>query len=324
MKIRVVVAVILAATMLVGCQSNGTKPVSPMANSASYANDQMAVIQERGDDVKPTGAPVTFGEDGGIAPASLERKIITRVGYDIQTKDFTKTIADLTDIITQTGSFTQQSNTGGNVEDGNARASFTVRVPAEKLADFKEFVSTKLGNVINQSEGGDDVTAQYFDTETRLAVLGAQEKRVLELLQKAVTIEEIILIETELTRIRTEIEQLTTTIKRLDDLTSYATVNISIQQTKDYIVTNQSFLTKTKNLIIDSAKGFGNFLKNIGVMLIWALPYLIVLAIIFLLIRKTGFGIKFVPKRKKRKIANMSENITENDKQEPAHESEEK
>ncbi|MEG0692098.1 MAG: DUF4349 domain-containing protein [Oscillospiraceae bacterium] len=214
-----------------------------------------------------------------ISPEQLTRKVILRANFEVQTKDYDKTIDDLNSQIVRTKSYIQSSDTYGDKNQGDARANLLIRVPSSEYEQFKLDVQ-KLGNIISSSEGGEDVTGDYFDKDARIAVLKAQEKRVVELLEKAQTIEDILKIEAELTRIRAEIEQLTTVVKRYDDLISYATITVNIYQTSDYITKDDSFFAKIATTMKNSLQFGLSLLQNMVYILVWLSPYLILLGMV--------------------------------------------
>ncbi len=241
------------------------------------------------------GAPNEMKDEAGIqeknvsttsiSAAQSDRKVIFNSNFEVQTKDYDKTIAALNTQIEQTKSYIQSSTTYGDKEQGNARSTLLIRVPSNVYEQFKLDIQ-ELGNVISSSEGGEDVTGDYFDKDARLNVLKAQEKRVLELLAKADTIEDILKIEAELTRIRAEIEQLTTVIKRYDDLISYSTINVSIYQTTDYIIKNDGFFAKIVKTIKDSLHSGLTLIQNTIYAIVWLFPYLIVIGVVLLIVRR--------------------------------------
>lgn len=283
LKKSILIGILSLSVLFSGCSNRSSTPqTSPQP---TYTTNQMEMDTNAkfdGEMSKELGQGVSsYANSEMVGVSASARKVITTLGYYIQTKDYSKTIDTLNTLIAETKSFVQQSNTGGDEINGDAYADYVIRVPVDVLDSFKNDVK-KLGNITNITQGGEDVTAQFFDTEARLTVLTAQEKRVLQLLDKAETIEDIMLIENELSRIRTEIEQLTTVIKRLEDLTSYATVNLNMSQTKDYTVTHVGFFGKVSAVFGDSLKGFVNVLASLGTLLIWLLPYLIIGSIILI------------------------------------------
>jgi hypothetical protein len=61
-------------------------------------------------------------------------------------------------------------------------------------------------------------------------VLNKKEERLLALMDEAKTIEEIIKVENELTRVRTDIEVLQGRLKYLDNATGYSSISVSLNQ----------------------------------------------------------------------------------------------
>lgn len=292
--------IILAGCMALMIASCGASDTTSRARESMANTAQQNVVVDETQDMIASSAPMVLssergapaeqsvvnnakgnsGTSGAIAANISNRKVITSASFNVQTKDYDWTSIALEAKIAETKSYVENSYTQGDKANGNATISMTIRVPSDNYNDFKTSIST-LGNVTSSSENGNDVTADYFDTEARLTVLLAQEKRILVLLEKA-NIEEIIKIEERLSQIRTEIEQLTTVVKRYDDLVSYATVTINIQQTTDYIVNtvNESFFSKLGKAFNGSIIQAGKVVQECVLAIVWMLPYLLVIGII--------------------------------------------
>jgi len=73
-------------------------------------------------------------------------------------------------------------------------AQYVFRIPADKFKSFTESLST-LGNVPYSSTNAENITMQYSDTESRLTASRTKEARLLELLAKASSMEDILAIE---------------------------------------------------------------------------------------------------------------------------------
>lgn len=243
--------------------------------------------------------------NNGIAANVSDRKVITNIDYTIQTITYDDSRKKLDALIAETGSFVQSSGIGGSVEGGDAYSRLTIRVPADKLDAFKQAVED-IGNVISRNESGRDATAEFYDSQARIKVLKAQEDRVLLLLDRAENVEEIMLIENELTRIRTEIEQLTTTVNRINDLTEYATVTISLDQTKVLTPIKTSFWAELTTLFKDSFNGFVGVLAGIGSVFVWLLPYIVIGGIIVIVV------VHYARKHKKAIVVPPQDNETKN------------
>ena len=111
------------------------------------------------------------------------------------------------------------------------QGQFSLRVPVEKLGVALPRLEA-LGRIDRKNMSGKDVTEEYYDVEARRTTLEKQEKRLLELLDKAGTVKEMLEIENELTRIRGEIESRQARLKVLDNLTNLATINLELSTSK--------------------------------------------------------------------------------------------
>jgi len=110
----------------------------------------------------------------------------------------------------------------------------TVRVP---VADFNAFVNeaSDVGEVLFQAETSDDVTQQHVDLSARLENLRAEEQRLREFFDAADTVEDMLAIERELSRVRGEIESLDAQVSYLERQAAMATVTIELSEPKPIV-----------------------------------------------------------------------------------------
>ena len=158
------------------------------------------------------------------------RKIIKTAILDIETLEFDETVSILTEKAARFGGYVEQSRTTGVRlhETNNGRsASMVLRIPSSRFMEFLNVIED-TGNMIHKEIGGEDVTYEYFDTEARLKSLKVQEDRLLSLLSKSEKLEEIIEVERELSHIRYQVETLTGTLKKYDDLIDYSTLTVRV------------------------------------------------------------------------------------------------
>src|SRR5690606_10928958 len=86
-----------------------------------------------------------------------------------------------------------------------------------------------------QNQKGEDVTEEFVDLEARIATTKKLEERILELLDtRDGEIKDVIDIERELARVRTDIERMEGRLRFLDDRTSLTTVTIEAREQQDY------------------------------------------------------------------------------------------
>jgi hypothetical protein len=110
-----------------------------------------------------------------------------------------------------------------------AAAELTLRVPsAATRGVFDEL--DKLGSVLDQNVTARDIGKEYFDANLRLSSLETTLHRYEEILTHATKVEEILRIEQELSRVRTEIEQVKGNLRWLADRAARATLHITLHE----------------------------------------------------------------------------------------------
>ncbi len=104
--------------------------------------------------------------------------------------------------------------------------STTIKVESTVLKEALKAIET-LGKVKSKSINGSDMTDAFTDNTIRLENSEKTRKRYLELLDKAVTVEEILKIEKELERLNVEIDVLKGRINKINHNVEYSTIDIT-------------------------------------------------------------------------------------------------
>jgi hypothetical protein len=227
----------------------------------------------------------------------VEAKVI-KTGYlGIETLEFEETTDEITRQVQMQGGFIASSNIEGvSRQDKSGRrmrkANFQVRIPSKKFEQFLTDIG-QLGNIIRDEKWGEDISGKYYDTEARLKSLTIQEDRLLAILMEAEELKYILELERELASVRYEIENLTGTLRKWDNLVAYSTVNIDVYEVKEIEVEEPEPITiweKIANGFSKSIKSVSAILEFMAVFLISALPFLVLFGAI-------GFIVMLIVKR---------------------------
>ena len=282
MKIRRIIALLVLACILTGC---GAVAMDSVENGMSGSTGSFDGIYEE-------FAP---GDPGSGAQLS-DQKLITTVEINAETEDLDALMPQLSDHIAQLGGYVEFQNTyyGSAYSSYRHRsANMTIRIPADKLSDFLLHVEG-ASNVISKQQSQDNVTLQYVDTESRVAALEAERDRLMELLEQAGDLSDLLKIEERLTDVLYDLESTTAKLRSLDNQVSYATVNLYIDEVKIFTETQEQTVWQR------IGSGFGENLRNIGedivdffIWLVTYSPQLIVIGgIIWLAVRTVRRAIK--------------------------------
>lgn len=239
------------------------------------------------------------GEIGNTAQTN--RKLIRTFDISIQTKEFDAVLSGIQAKVQELGGYIEQSSLDSGsayYTNYNRYSNMTVRIPSEKLDQFVENVKSSA-NVTNISETADDITLKYVDVESRKIALETERDRLLELLEKAETVEDIITIESRLSEVRYELEAYASTLRTMDNQVDYSTVHLNIREVdRETKVEPKGFWDEVKEEFGDSIYGVTNGAKNFAIWLLGSSPYLILWAV---LIGVVIFVFKYLKKKKELK-----------------------
>lgn len=227
-------------------------------------------------------------EDGGLGappaiPNDVERKIIQTVDLTIQVDNVQSVMDKIIQLTDENKGYIVSSSIYKQEE--YFRARLTVKIPREILNDTVSTISG-FGEVTNNDTYTEDVTEEYYDSQARLKVMESKEARLIALLDKAADITDIIAIETELAQVRSDIEVLQGRLQYLTNSTSFSTINIELKQAiPGHVKAPQGTTGKAWKALINSTNNLIDFGSGLIVFLAAALPWLVILTVIYLIIR---------------------------------------
>ncbi len=240
----------------------------------------------------PAPAAQANGAAAETTPDERPDKIIYSANAQVETTDFDGTLAKLDQMVQDYGGWIQSSSINGSNYADRSRgrisrrsADYTLRIPSDRFQELMAGLSN-LGNVPYSYVYTENVTAQYYDVQARLTAYTAQETRLLELMEKAETVEDIIRLEDRLTEVRYQIDSLRSSLKNWDRQVSYSSVYLSIAEVQEYSPEPQvqpSYSERLGSALRDGLRGTGNFFKNLLLWLVEALPVLVLLLVLILI-----------------------------------------
>lgn len=235
--------------------------------------------------VDATGAGNDIYDSGSTGSMAVtDRKLIRRISLSAETENLDTLLTAIERKVAQLGGYVENRQ----VHIGSAYASYeqrryadlTLRIPAENLDAFVSHVG-EVSNVTSSSESAEDVTLNYVATESRMKALQAEEARLLELIGKAENLTELLELEKRLTEIRTELEEVTSTLKLYDNLVDYGTVKLNISEVKVLTPTQEpTFGQRIADGFTGSMENLGVMAKELVIFFVSAVPYLLPLLII--------------------------------------------
>ncbi|MHB1452779.1 MAG: DUF4349 domain-containing protein [Saccharofermentanales bacterium] len=252
------------------------------------SNTQNGVNEDKGSDTNGYGNSKADGSDENAPLNGTQRKIVFTASLRIETLSYDDSISDFEKLVIDSLGYVQESrvetSTGINGSQSLRTATYTVRIPSDKLGQFRTAMGD-IGTITLNTITGDDVTDQYFDAQARLSSLRVQETRLLELLKEAASLADIMDIEDRLSEVRFEIESLTGSLAQLDSLVAMSTVTVEIYEVEALTEPKpESFLGQVSSVFKNSVAALVETLKALALILVAVLPFVLVFGALLVII----------------------------------------
>ena len=303
---------VMLVSMLAGC---GSTMMKSAMNQAVREDAGIGMVTES----------VMMDKEAGLssdsaAPqvADANRKLIKTVEMTVETKEYDEMLVGLNEQIKACGGYVEHMNTyNGSIYSGRSysrNANMTIRVPEDKLESFLAEV-TNISNVVRRSDKVDDVTLAYVDLSSHKEALQTEQKRLLELLEKAQSVEDIITIEKRLSDVRYQIESMESQLRTYDNKVSYSTVYLEIDEVKELTpVKEETVWEQISGGFVDSLVSIKDDSVEIVIWVAVNSPFLVIWAVVIivfvLLIRR-----HWAKNKIKKAAINMSDSISVEDKE---------
>lgn len=220
--------------------------------------------------------------DGSGAPdvAQEDRKIVRTASMSVVADDVQSVAVKVGEYAVAHGGFlvTSSYDKAGIVPT----AYVSVRVPSKDLQTAMDVVAG-LSEVQNTSISGQDVTAEFVDVEAQLRNYRAAEQTLLEILSRAVRVEDVLQVHRELTGIRNEIERLQGRLNYLRETTDFSLLTVYVSADPSGLpVIDEADQWKPFATIKNAVRGLAAFGKWIGDAIIWVIVFVPVIVVILL------------------------------------------
>lgn len=302
-------AIVLACSLMTGCGSQSSSEMATgkytMENTATdYATDDVydSYAEEEFTEEADEGGEANDAASSEENQVAANRKLVKTVDMSVETEEFDTLTKKLEDKVEALGGYMEKAYVSGtsirSSYDSTRYASYTARIPADKLDEFVTEMS-QISNVLDKNETVEDVTLNYVDLESKKSTLEVEQERLMALLEQADSIDTIVALESRLTEIRYQLESMESQLRTYDNLVDYATIYLSVQEVERITpVAPKSSLEKMKDGFVNSVYQIGKGFQNFVIGFVIALPYLVVWGIIILIFILI---VKAIIKRKQKK-----------------------
>ncbi|MGB9867639.1 MAG: DUF4349 domain-containing protein [Bacillota bacterium] len=270
-------------TPLIGTKDSTRQMAQKAAETSSLSVKAPARVGVAYDMVTQEAKPA-YGEAGSVNfpagivavgdPTVASRRLIKHgsLNMEVPSGGLETAARAVQSIVQGVGGYIENSSSSVDA-GGRGTMHFAVRVPSDQF-DSVFGQLAKVGKVLNQNVSASDVTEQFIDLQAQLRNKERQEQRLLELMGKAATVGELLQVENELNRIRTEIDSLKQRLKYLENATSMSTISITLVEAK-------IGLPFAGGIIEAAWQAFVRAAQSVAIVIASLLPYAAAIALIW-------------------------------------------
>ena len=272
---------LLLLALLAGCGASSEADMNYVTGYAPEAAPEAAPMEPMAEEILSDSAT---GVDKGADAMPTDQKLIRTVYVDAETKSMTDLLNWMDGRVAELGGYYEQKSVyrRGSRDDGSYYHSgdFMIRIPAENLDQFVSQVGQEA-NVTSTSETTENVTLTYVSTQSRVQALETEQQRLLELLENAETMEDLLTIEARLTDVRWELENYASQLRVLDNQVNYSTIHLNVWEVDEpTVIAERTVWQKIGDGFKENAGDMWDGLVDAFIWLITAIPYLIPLGLI--------------------------------------------
>ena len=219
-------ALIIFAACGGGADGGGAAaPAAPAAEAP--ASDAQWAAQDTGVSELYMAAATDYAQPS----LPLDRMVIRNANLSMEAVDFENTANSIEAVIASYGGFVEHTRRWMvTVHDTDFwNADYTLRVPVQHFDSANRQIMA-LGHVVSFSTSSEDVTMQFQDMESRLAIRMEEEQRILTMIENTNALEDLIILEARLADLRIVMESYRRSILEIDHLASFSTINLFLRE----------------------------------------------------------------------------------------------
>ena len=223
------------------------------------------------------------GYASGTIGTYSDQKMIRNARISAETKDFEKMTTDLRALMKETGAvlYSSDVNDGvsyGSYSEATAYASYTIKVPSDKLDDFTDSLR-QIMNVTRMTSSTQNASEEYYDIEAQVKTLENKYAGLSEMLKntdKTLDFETWLKINNELTSVEKELAKSRAQFDAISKQVNYATVELSVTEI-DKLTGEEGkpFGQEVTEAFKGSFEVFTDVVKAFVIVAIYMLPFLI-------------------------------------------------
>jgi hypothetical protein len=240
-----------------------------------------------------SSGPVSQGSDQ-LTNIS-ERKISKNAQLEIKVKSLDDSMNFITNKTNSyKGYIVSSSSYAPNTDYETKTANISLRVPSDSLDQFLIEIKTYAKETIHESIFTQDITEEYIDVKAKITSMESSEQRLTKLLDKTESVNEIVEVEKELSRLRGEIDSLKGRFKFIENSVVTSLIHIYMEEIPNPVsISDPSW--NTRDIALDAIKALSSF----GQFIVSVIVFIFVFTPVWILIAGLIYGTKKLRNRNK-------------------------
>lgn len=230
---------------------------------------------------------ITKTDDSGYVEG-VEQKVIKTGTLALHMESVQDGVDLIKNKVTELGGDVTNSNI--TRYDNSYYGSMTVRVPSDQFDAAMAALKELAVYVDSEYTNADNITEAYMDLEARLNNLKEEEAQYLAILDKAVTVEEILQVTDYLSEVRYEIESAEGQLKYYDTNVDYSTITLTLTEDESVAAVKETW--RPLSTFREALSEWVIFLQSLadsGIYLaIFGWPVLVLLLVVLIWRRRHG------------------------------------
>ncbi|WP_160366868.1 DUF4349 domain-containing protein [Sphingobacteruim zhuxiongii] len=222
---------------------------------------------------------VTMQTPEAINPV-VNKKIVRTGNISIESKDVKASKKTLDGLLKNVQGYYENET----VNNARAYTSFdlVVRIPSNKLDALLANLENGTDKITEKNLRAEDVSAQYYDTESRLKSKRAYLERYQQMVSSAKSVKDLLEIQEQIRMLQEEIDASEGVLRSLSGQVNYSTLTIHLfEENANLPMGSNSFWTRVK----DSFAFGWDLIENLTIGIIGLWPLLIVAVLVIYVIR---------------------------------------
>ncbi len=243
-----------SASSAPGVDSSAVGPASPemgapgadaSAPGAASDGQQLADPSASGGTVAGSGSSAKGSSPASPADIAAADKLVRTASLQVQVDDVEARAAQARQIAVAAGGMVVSENSSavpasdGSIDKQGSRSSLTLAVPSDTLDRVVDDLG-KLGTTVQRASSARDVTSTYVDTSSRIATMKAGLDQLRALLGKATDLNQIVSLETEISRRQADLDSLQAQLNALDKKVAMSTITATLVTAANVVVPEEA------------------------------------------------------------------------------------